>query len=388
MAVLPGVPAGHALAVAAVQNADRDEDSPTEAAVAQQIPVPEQKMLQQVKSTKAGAVPIDDGASAKSGRKYQSSWKVKFEWLTYSSMQDKVFCDICQSCSKFDLFRFSTKKDDAFIFSGNDNWKHALEKCSKHENSQCHQEAVIKLANRAKYTNVMGLLSKAHEQERLLARTALLKIATSLQFPCKQGLAIKGHTEATTNFDNLLMLRAADSTELKSWLTRSSYKWTSPQIQNELIEDMALSVLRSYKQELAEAKYFAVMLDESTDISVKEQVSICFRYVSKDLSVHETFVGFYETAATDASTLFDITDDVFKRFELSILNCRGECFDGASNVAGHVSGLQKRITDIEPRALYVHCFSHSLRLAFQDSVSVTSVQGCHESNQRFNQFCT
>ena len=35
MAVLPRVPAGHALAVAAVQNADKDEDSPTEAAVAQ-----------------------------------------------------------------------------------------------------------------------------------------------------------------------------------------------------------------------------------------------------------------------------------------------------------------------------------------------------------------
>ena len=81
-------------------------------------------------------------------------------------MQDKVFCDICQSCSKFDLFRFSTKKDDAFIFSGYDNWKHAIEKFSKHENSQCHQEAVIKLANRTKCTNVMGLLSKAHEQER------------------------------------------------------------------------------------------------------------------------------------------------------------------------------------------------------------------------------
>ena len=120
---------------------------------------------------------------------------------------------------------------------------------------------------------------------------------------------------------------------------------------------MALSVLRLYKQELAEAKYFAVMLGESTDISVKEQVSICFRYVSKDHSVHETFVGFYETAATDASTLFDITDDVFKRFELSISNCRGQCFDGASNVAGHVSDLQKRITDIEPWALYVHCVS-------------------------------
>ena len=65
---------------------------------------------------------------------------------------------------------------------------------------------MIKLANRAKCTNVMGLLSKAHEQERLLARTALLKIVTSLQFLCKQGLAIREHSEATENFYDLLML--------------------------------------------------------------------------------------------------------------------------------------------------------------------------------------
>ena len=127
---------------------------------------------------------------------------------------------------------------------------------------------------------------------------------------------------------------------------------------------MALSVLRSYKQELAEAKYFAIMLDECSDISVKEQVSICFHFVSKDFSVYKTYVKFHETAATDASTLFDITDDVFKKLELSIANCRGQCFDSASNITGHISGLQKRITDIKPMALYVHCFSHSLNLAF------------------------
>lgn len=129
-------------------------------------------------------------------------------------------------------------------------------------------------------------------------------------------------------------------------------------------------LLRSYKQDIIDAKYFALMLDESTDASVKEQASFCFRYVTNDLIVNETFVGFYETAATDAGTLFAITTDVLKRFELSLENCRGQCFDGASNMAGHKSGLQKRISDIESRALFVHCISHSLSLAFQDSICV------------------
>ena len=69
--------------------------------------------------------------------------------------------------------------------------------------------------------------------------------------------------------------------------------------------------------------YFAIMLNESTDVSVKEQASVCFRYVAHDLTVNETFLGFYETAATDAGTLFTITSDVLTRFELKLENCRG-----------------------------------------------------------------
>ena len=166
---------------------------------------------------------------------------------------------------------------------------------------------------------------------------------------------MRGHTECTGNFENLLKLRAADNASLKSWMDRSGYKWLSPAIQNEIIQDMALS--------------FAIVMDETTDASCKEQVSICLRYVTQSLQVHETFTGFYETASTNASTMCDITKDVLAQFELQLSNCRGQCFDGASNMAGNVTGLQKRICDVEPKALFVHCLNHSLNLSFQDAMS-------------------
>jgi len=36
-------------------------------------------------------------------------------------------------------------------------------------------------------------------------------------------------------------------------------------------------------------------------------------------------------------------------------------------MAGHISGVSKRINNKEPRALFVHCFARSLNLALQDS---------------------
>ena len=42
-------------------------------------------------------------------------------------------------------------------------------------------------------------------------------------------------------------------------------------------------------------------------------------------------------------------------------NCRGQCYDGASSTS-------EKITDLESRALYTHCYGHALKLAAHDSI--------------------
>lgn len=63
----------------------------------------------------------DEGA--KGGRRFQVSWREKYEWILYDKYEDMVFCEVCQTCSKSDLFRFLTKRDDAFVSEGYNNWK-------------------------------------------------------------------------------------------------------------------------------------------------------------------------------------------------------------------------------------------------------------------------
>lgn len=148
----------------------------------------------------------------------------------------------------------------------------------------------MKIAAKDKGTNVAGSLVVAHHKERILARDAMFAVITSLHYLCKQGLAIRGSDEANSTFTCLLNLRSMDNAALKSRISRAGYKWLSPAIQNELISDMAQSVLRSYVNEIIDAKLFALVMDESTDVSVKEQISVCFQYVSSDLEVHETLL--------------------------------------------------------------------------------------------------
>ena len=63
-----------------------------------------------------------------------------------------------------------------------------------------------------------------------------------------------------------------------------------PEIQNELLQTMALSIVRDIASSVRDAKYFTIMADEMTDASNREQVVECFRWVGSDFEPHEDFV--------------------------------------------------------------------------------------------------
>ena len=57
----------------------------------------------------------------------------------------------------------------------------------------------------------------------------------------------------------------------------------SPQIQNEMIEVLALGVLREISQNIQDAVMYTIMADETADVSNKEQVVVCIRWVDGEM---------------------------------------------------------------------------------------------------------
>jgi len=51
-----------------------------------------------------------------------------------------------------------------------------------------------------------------------------------------------------------------------------------------------------------------------------------------------------------------------KEIKLPIANLRGQGYDNGSNMKGKNNGVQRKILDINPRAFFVPCNSHSLNL--------------------------
>ncbi|XP_065662764.1 52 kDa repressor of the inhibitor of the protein kinase-like [Hydra vulgaris] len=56
------------------------------------------------------------------------------------------------------------------------------------------------------------------------------------------------------------------------------------------------------------------------------------------------------------------------------MNCRGQSYDGAGAMAGHTKGLSSRISNLNEKASFVHCYSHRLNLAICASCNVQYVK--------------
>lgn len=113
------------------------------------------------------------------------------------------------------------------------------------------------------------------------------------------------------------------------------------------------------------------MVDETTDTSNLEQATTIVRWVSDSLEISEDFIGLYQVPAIDADTLTAAIKDVLLRMNLSLNRICGQCYDGASSMSGAKSGVAKRIKVDEQRALYTHCYGHSLNLAASDAIKAS-----------------
>ena len=254
------------------------------------------------------------------------------------------------------------KGEDTFIEVGFDNWKKALERFAQHAQSGPHKDALLKIEVLGQ-ESVHALLSKQAMAEQKVHREVLLKQLSSLKYLLRQGLAIRGHEEMEGNLLQLLQLRSDDCPELKTWV--SEHKYFSPDILNEQIALMGLSAVREVLKNIRSVEWFSLLADEATDISNKEQLVICIRWVDINFDIHEDPVELIHVPKTDSLTIASAIKDCLIRHCLPISQCRGQAYDGASSMSGHLNGVAARIQQDVPSALFVHCLAHCTNLCLQ-----------------------
>ncbi|XP_066311260.1 uncharacterized protein [Miscanthus floridulus] len=285
------------------------------------------------------------------------------EWIEYSIKKDAVFCFICY------LFKKGTGSE-AFTVDGWNNWNIGENALLKHLGSKAHiaaQERYIAFINPK--VGIDYNIQKWSDEDLRLYKKRLTYSLRCIKFLLHQGLAFRGHDESEEssnrgNFIELLKFLAGNSEEVNKYILDNApgnCTLTSPDIQKQIIHCCALETRKKIIGELGDEP-FAILADESSDISHKEQLALCLRYVDKLGRPCEHFIGVVHVDDTTSLSLKNAIEALLVSHGLSLTQIRGQGYDGASNMKGDIKGLKTLIMQESPSAYYIHCFAHQLQL--------------------------
>ncbi|XP_076947499.1 uncharacterized protein LOC143619453 [Bidens hawaiensis] len=232
--------------------------------------------------------------------------------------------------------------------------------------------------------SLQNFVDKKSEKEKSNYRLRLGASSSLTKRLVKVGAPFRCHDESKDSLNKWLFLKILELMgEQNEKLGKvilgnapGNSQMTSPIIQQDLKHCFAQEVLKQIFEDLGE-DYFSLLVDESCDVSNKEQMSVVIRYVDKYGVVKERFIGLVHVLETSALTLKSAIDDLVSRHGLSLGKSRGQGYDGASNMSGKFNGLRALILKENVSAFYIHCFAHQLQLV------VVGVANKHKPIWRF-----
>ena len=209
-------------------------------------------------------------------------------------------------------------------------------------------------------------------QSRDIDRDYKIRLIASLdyiRYLLHQGLSFRDHDESRDSsnrgsFRELLQFLADHNEDISKVILSNAptnQQMVSPMVQKDLVNAAAKETTKAIIEELNN-DVFGILVDESRDISKKEQMEITFRFVDKEGTIRKQFLGITHVKNTCSSTLKEGINLVLSEHGLSISNIRGQGYDGASNMQGEFNGLKTMIMRENSSANYVHCFTHELQL--------------------------
>ena len=301
---------------------------------------------------------------------------VSRSWLVYSGESDQVFCFCCKLFGKT-LSPFC---------SGINTWEGFWKKLKDHENGISHQKCCSQWMLLAEGIRNSSTIDKREMNiffnKRRFWRNVLERLIDIALFLSERNLTFRGSEEVlgsprNGNFLGIFELLARRDPILKELQDRIKNKNTkdhylSPTIQNELIELLATEVEKENLQQLKLAKYFSIILDCTPDMSHHEQMSVILRYVlcnEEAAVVKETFFGYLRISDSTGKGMLDAFLEKATELQLELSDCRGQSYDNGANMKGKHSGVQARMLDINPKAVYVPCANHTLNLVVVDSAN-------------------
>ena len=115
------------------------------------------------------------------------------------------------------------------------------------------------------------------------------------------------------------------------------------------------------------------MADEATSHN-DEQLSLCLRFVDEGKNIREEFIEFVHMDNVSGHSIATAILHSLDEKQLDATHNRAQTYDGAAAMSSENVGIQKRIREVSPLAMYSHCAGHCLNLVIVHSCKIPLVR--------------
>lgn len=165
------------------------------------------------------------------------------------------------------------------------------EPCSEHNNATKAWHDFLNQQGHLKNVVAVGN-QRERERNRLRVKVSI----AAVKWLTTQSCAFRGHDETPEsknrgNFIELLKLLAEFNPEIAEVIFENapySSKYTSHDIQQEILGIYALKVRKHIREQIRDSK-FSILVDETCDVANREQMALVLRFVDEDRILQERF---------------------------------------------------------------------------------------------------
>ena len=276
-------------------------------------------------------------SASTSKRKFHPRWLKVWEWLSFDSGQNLMFCKLCISKGKSNAF---TQGCETFKTSS----------FTRHENSTDHQDCIKGIELRK---DMHVAMSNAMSERNV----AVMKAMQTVHWLAVENIALSKY-ESMMGF-----LQNIGVSGLKQLETGERVDYQSYYSANEFLEAISDFLDKKTTEKIQKSPVVTVFADESTDIANKKRMTLLARIIETENCKPLTI--FLRDVEYDSGSGEGLTYEIIRELRLRNIPMQsvlGFGSDGASVMTGLDKGVSGRLKELNPHMINIHCMAHRLAL--------------------------
>ncbi|XP_048763590.2 zinc finger protein 862-like [Ostrea edulis] len=191
------------------------------------------------------------------------------------------------------------------------------------------------------------------------SKNAIVSAMTNVMFAAQHDIA----NTIVPELHQLCITQGA--TQLKDLKVDNHTSYSHHSSTKEFQQSMAEVVVDQLLGQVQNSGVFSIMLDESTDVSVHQNLMVYIRYLASvggRVQPITRFLGIRQLSTANAESIFTVLVSMLESYGLPLDKLVGVSTDGASVMVGCKSGVVTRLREVTSGLLATHCIAHRLAL--------------------------